>query len=203
MLTINKKYTIFKSASLPPPFHILILIYGSSYITSDNVMKKNYAFYPEIMKTISASLAKFMNYGEQKQINTFSLIFNALFELRKPLSYYINNDSDNNISNNKFLTGGAPLNTSQYDSKLITKNPQDQSASKIAYSITIDMELHPGTSLTPEEINESKCNSKYNAIKKAFSEFTGRPYQIPPVYRVTQTKKNVGGKRNRITRKIY
>ena len=50
------------------------------------------------------------------------------------------------------------------------------------------MEVHPGTSLTPEQINEYKCNSKYNAIRKAFSEFTGKPYIIPPVY--TKTKKN-------------
>ncbi len=38
-------------------------------------------------------------------------------------------------------------------------------------------------SLTPEQINESKCNSKYNAIRKAYSEFTGKPYVIPPVYK--------------------
>jgi hypothetical protein len=83
----------------------------------------------------------------------------------------------------------------------ITKKPEDSDSSKIAYSITIDMELHPGTSLTPQQISESKCNTKYNAIRKAFAEFTGKPYVIPPVYPKTKnnTKKNIiqskGGKR--------
>ena len=72
----------------------------------------------------------------------------------------------------------------------ITKKPDDSDASKIAYSIIIDMELHPGTSLTPQQISESKCNTKYNAIRKAFAEFTGRPYVIPPVYNKTIKNKN-------------
>jgi hypothetical protein len=45
------------------------------------------------------------------------------------------------------------------------------------------MEVHPGISLTPKQINESKCKSKYNAIRKAYSEFTGKPYVISPVYK--------------------
>ena len=72
----------------------------------------------------------------------------------------------------------------------ITKKPEERDSSKIAYSIIIDMELHPGTSLTPQQISESKCNTKYNAIRKAFAEFTGRPYVIPPVYNKTVKNKN-------------
>ena len=94
--------------------------------------------------------------------------------------------------------GGYPY---SYDSRIITKNPEQQNSSKIAYAITIDMELHPGTSLTPEQLEKSKCNSKYNAIRRAFSEFTGRPYVITPVYQKPETRKNTGGKRNKITRK--
>jgi hypothetical protein len=89
----------------------------------------------------------------------------------------------------------------QYDSRFITKKPEERDTSKIAYGITIDMELHPGKSLTPEQLNESKCNSRYNAIRKAFSEFTGRPYVIPPVYKTSQTKKKIGGNHNKITRR--
>ena len=51
------------------------------------------------------------------------------------------------------------------------------------------MELYPGKSLTPEQLKNSKCNSKYNAIKKAFSEFTGKPYNITPVYQKSPAKK--------------
>jgi hypothetical protein len=85
----------------------------------------------------------------------------------------------------------------------IKKTSKNRYISKLAYEIVIDMELHPGTSLTPQQINESKCHSKYNAIRKAFSEFTGRPYVIPPVYKTTQTKKNVGGRQKRITRRRH
>jgi len=72
----------------------------------------------------------------------------------------------------------------------ITKKPEDRDSSKISYAITIDMELHPGTSLTPEQISQSKCNTKYNAIRKAFAEFTGRQYVIQPVYNKTVKNKD-------------
>jgi hypothetical protein len=47
--------------------------------------------------------------------------------------------------------------------------------------------------LTPEQLSQSKCNSRYNAIRKAYSEFTGKPYVIPPVYTEPKnnTKKNL------------
>ena len=83
----------------------------------------------------------------------------------------------------------------------MTKKNYQNESSKIVYTITIDMELHPGTTLSKEQIIESKCNSRYNAVRKAFSEFTGRPYVIPPVYPKSKnnTKKNIiqtkGGKR--------
>jgi hypothetical protein len=96
-----------------------------------------------------------------------------------------------------------------YQGVSIAKRPEDRDSSKIAYSITIDMELHPGTSLTPKQISESKCNSRYNSIRKAFAEFTGRPYIIPPVYNTATnttnntTRKNDGqtGGRSRKTRR--
>ena len=49
------------------------------------------------------------------------------------------------------------------------------------------------TSLTPEQIEKSKCNNKYNAIRKSYAEFTGKPYVIPPVYQNTR-KRQVAGK---------
>jgi hypothetical protein len=76
------------------------------------------------------------------------------------------------------------------------KNPEDRGSSKLAYSVKIDMELHPGTSLTPQQISQSKCSNRYNSIRKSFAEFTGRPYVIPPVYPTNQNtrKRQVGGK---------
>jgi hypothetical protein len=60
---------------------------------------------------------------------------------------------------------------------------KDKDNSQLAYTITIDMELSPGTSLSPEEISSAKCNSKWNSIRKSWSELTGKPYVIAPVYK--------------------
>jgi hypothetical protein len=91
----------------------------------------------------------------------------------------------------------------QYSSS-ITKKPEEKSQSKLAYEIKIDMDLHPGTSLTPEQIEKSKCNNKYNAIRKSYAEFRGKPYIIQPVYPQKpeqKTKKNTqqakGGRKTR------
>ena len=74
------------------------------------------------------------------------------------------------------------------------ENPQ------IAYYITIDMELRPGTSLTFEEIKNAKCNRKLNSIKKDWSGLTGAPYSIRPVY----TQKTLrGGNKTRNKRILF
>jgi len=59
---------------------------------------------------------------------------------------------------------------------------------------SIDLELHLGTTITLEEKQKLNCQSKWNAVKKAYSEFTGKPYVIKPIY------KNIGEKNNT---KIY
>ena len=69
-------------------------------------------------------------------------------------------------------------------------NEPTNNKSKLAYYITVDMELYPGTTIPPEEINNLKCNQKWNAVRKAYAEFIGKPYTIPPVYREEKTKNN-------------
>jgi hypothetical protein len=66
---------------------------------------------------------------------------------------------------------------------------ENKDSTQLAYYINIDLELHPGTSITPEEAKKLKCNQKWNNVRKAWSEFTGKPYVIPPVYQ-TKTLKN-------------
>jgi hypothetical protein len=72
------------------------------------------------------------------------------------------------------------------------------------------MEVHPGTSIKPEEMKTLKCQQKWNAIRKAYASFVGKPYTIPPVYQTVknkpseadnQTRNNKRGGRNK-TRKI-
>ena len=71
--------------------------------------------------------------------------------------------------------------------KIMKKGEIDPS--QIAYYITIDLELHPGTSITPEEMKQSKCRQKWNSVRKAYSEFVGKPYAMTPIYH-TKTLKN-------------
>ncbi len=226
IITLEKSYTIFKANNLPPPFHILILIYGSSYVTADYLMRKNFNVYSEYLSSINNSVKKIYLNKELVNSEIFIKAFTTLFNLNKPLDAYIKKqeyEEDTNQQNalalenpntfNENMSGGNTYNanqstnmprpvyryTPQYNINNLIKKQSE--ISKIAYAITIDMELHQGTSLTPEQISESKCKSRYNSIRKAFSEFTGRPYIIQPVYQSSQTKKNVGGKQNRFTRK--
>ena len=60
----------------------------------------------------------------------------------------------------------------------------------IAYYITIDMELYPGTKIPPEESKNLSCNKKWNSVRKAYADFTGKPYVVPPVYKIDKTRKN-------------
>ena len=52
--------------------------------------------------------------------------------------------------------------------------------------------MKKGSPLTPGEISESKCTRKWNTVRKAFANFTGKTYTIPPVYDYSnkQTLKN-------------
>ena len=79
---------------------------------------------------------------------------------------------------------------------------RDMKESQLAYAINIDMELYPGKSLSEEQLKKSKCNSRYNAVKKAFSNFTGIQYKIPSPYNKTAKNttnvKNISNKTRRI-----
>jgi hypothetical protein len=183
----DKWYTIFEKDGLIPPIHILLLIYGSFYIWLDDEAKQNFSLYIKIMKLIHNSMKKIAEIPDNE---TFMKIFNAIFP----------SSSKENTLSNKIMTAGADgatpdvkpvYNYNYYNQPL--KTNIDKDFSKIAYGITVDLELHEGTSLTPQQIMESKCNNKYNNIRKSYAEFVGKPYVLPPVYN--------GGSRRK-TRKI-
>jgi hypothetical protein len=99
---------------------------------------------------------------------------------------YNNNYNNNNNYPNNFL-----------------KRDAVRDVSKIGYYISIDLELKKGSPLTPEEISESKCTRKWNSVRKAFANFTGKTYAIPPVYDYSnkQTLKNKSNnKPNNVTK---
>ena len=68
------------------------------------------------------------------------------------------------------------------------------------------MELHPGTTMSEEEKASAKCNNKWNAIRKSYAAFVGKPYVIPPLYKkYSKTLKMNENKKpnNNITKKNY
>ena len=78
--------------------------------------------------------------------------------------------------------------TSYNNQELIKKNI-NLDPNQLAYYITVDLELYPGTTIEPEEQAKLKCNSKWNSIKKAYSAFIGKPYVIPPLYSLKSKSK--------------
>ena len=104
---------------------------------------------------------------------------------------------------NDNTTGGASDNNYRYQNsnKLpssFIKKEENSDSSKIGYYISIDMELQKGTSLSPQELSHAKCNRKWNSVRKAFADFTGMKYVIPPVYnnKTQKQKQNQGETQN-------
>jgi hypothetical protein len=98
---------------------------------------------------------------------------------------------------NDSLVGGK----TSYNYKLIKKE-EDKKLNELAYYITIELELHPGTTISPEEMKNYKCKQKWNSIRKAYSEFTGKPYIISPIYPNKSIKNNTrkyGGRKKNST----
>lgn len=50
----------------------------------------------------------------------------------------------------------------------------------LCYHITIDLELYRGENLTPEQLENAKCNNKWEAIRKAYAEMSGQRYIMYP-----------------------
>lgn len=66
-----------------------------------------------------------------------------------------------------------PYGTQPFLAKNMVKRDNEYDNSKLAYYITIDMELHPGTSITPQEQKVLKCRQKWNSVRKSLCGFRG------------------------------
>ena len=189
-----------------PPIYILFTIFGSYFTNiTDEEEKQKFTFKKEIMFGVQDIIDnKIYN---NSNYNTF---FYPTFKLYFPYSKIkkpVEGSTDLKAIENGAIEGGAvPLynrnpiynSTNPYLAKNMLKRENDYDGSQIAYYITIDMELKPGTSLLPTELKNAKCNSKWNAVRKSYSELVGKPYVITPVYE-NDTKKYrpKGGKRNK------
>jgi len=131
-------------------------------------------------------------------------------------NYSYNRYNNNYPYNNNNYPYNNPYNNRPYNRynkpyfnprrQLVNTNKKDDDV-YIAYYITIDMELYPGNTIPPEELSNLRCTQKWNAVRKAYSDFSGKPYVIPPVYSINKhyknnTHKNNTQKHNR-TKKYY
>jgi hypothetical protein len=226
-------YSLFNrnNIDLPPPLYILFLLYGSKYVSMAD--KSQFTFFPTIFAILHDSFRQIIAQNNQDSI-TFLTIFNEYFP-----SQYIADLLDIQLAANQGANleeanqqppsnpiGGAINNyrypyRNMYPSNFV-KREENRDTSKIGYYISIDMELQKGTSLSPEQLNDAKCNRKWNSVRKSFADFTGRKYVIPPVYtnktqkqnqkqnvtknnkQITnnETRKQTGGKRNRTYKRL-
>ena len=65
----------------------------------------------------------------------------------------------------------------------MVKNETQNNNSKLAFNIKIGLELYPGKNVSKEELKLLKCNSRWEDVKKSWSEFTGKSYIIKPNYK--------------------
>jgi len=178
-----------RDSEILPPIYILFLIYGSYYIRQTNEYKENFSFFPTFMKIIENSFKNMIDTmydGDDNLLNKFNHYFNVNFpgnninqSLPQIENDYQEGGKNRNPYNNRY-------NKPSY--KMVKTDEKDKS--NIGYYITIDMELHPGLTLTPQELKESLCRQKWNAVRKAYAGFMGQPYVIPPVYQMNKTVKN-------------
>ena len=101
-----------------------------------------------------------------------------------------------NLRSRTSQSGGEETNTINVTPLITipTKTTNDQRilnldrSSGISYHIVLDMELIKGTTLTDEDKSKLVCRRRWNTIRKAYSEFMGKKYIIPPVYDDTPSK---------------
>jgi hypothetical protein len=175
------------------------------YVTSYRILlpeeKANYAIFQEIMNVFDISLGRIASSptppgktdNQWDQIlRLFSRYFTDKFPSVIPFQ---------RVARPLIMSGGIGRSqynytrTPYYAENMLKKN-QEYDPSKLAYSITVYMELYPGTSIPEGELKKLQCTSKWNAVRKAWSEFTGKPYIIKPVYSMldnnkTQSNKNI------------
>jgi hypothetical protein len=176
-----------------PPIYILFIIYGSFYktLTPENI--SNFNFKPEIMAAIDSVVN-----NKLLKDNVDALDYYNQFKLFFP-------DSNIQSPQEEAKKGGQspyyPANRRPYYSpyyapyrspyaEQIMKKPDSEDKSKLAYYITIDLQVYPGKSIPPNEIANLKCNNKWNVVRKAYSKLTGSTYVIPPIYNTVKTLKN-------------
>ena len=186
-ITITK--TMFNKNEVPP-IYLLFLIYGSSYSVFEQQSRYKFVFYNKLMKTIDNIIKQYLLTNQDiNYYNTFKYYFPDS-KIEKPIINSVNDIQSGGVIINKNYLLSKP-----YAAERLMKKETDKS--KISYYITIDMELHPGKTMTPDELKKIKCRQKWNAVRKAYARFVGKPYIIPPVYQNTTVRNKEENKTNK------
>jgi len=105
--------------------------------------------------------------------------------------------------NNNSLYSSSPYNSSPYNSSPYNSSPyanpllgynrfspyqqfKKPDPVKIAYSITVEMTLYPGTKLNISDHINIQCIKSGNALNKSVHNLIGRPYTIKPIWKFKQ-----------------
>jgi len=196
VVNITHKVAIFdrNDYKVMPPLYILFLIYGSFYNVLNNESKHDFSFYPGMFNVIDSCL-KNIEQSSTDMKNKFMQLSNKYFPKNQTGGQRYNYRYNNPYPYNPYPYNN-PYN-SYYNPVInkMLKKEDEKEKSNLAYDITIDMELHPGTKLTPAELRSGKCNNKWNAVRKSYATLTGQQYIIPPVY--DKLPKNKSQKENK------
>ena len=194
-----------------PPFYIIFFIYGCNYFGLEAYQKDLFSWYPVIMaqidEIVNAILQDTTPYTKndapknEQFIRYFNQFFikNQMTHNKIAINSLINNSLlSNSQTNNQLIPKrggylqypsnyGNPYGNpygSSYERPYLARNmlKQNYDQSKLAYYITINMELYPGTEISPEIKKQFKCRGKWNAVKIAYANFRGLPFVPQPMY---------------------
>jgi hypothetical protein len=192
-ISIFNRGSINQSPDLLPPIYIIFLIYATYYRTLRSDNKREFALfeYSHFMMLIDECIQRIIDRHDDVFISIYNLLF-PFYSIRQQSMLQIGGYSPQYRYQSQQPYRYNPYRyPTQYlkpvQQSMVKKN-NDYDTSKLAYSITIDMELYPGTKIPEDQLKKLKCTSKWNAVRKAWADFTGKPYIIKPVYSMLENK---------------
>jgi hypothetical protein len=213
---IKLKKTIFvrddnKSIGIPP-IYILFTIYGMLYsnLIEDNFnfQKQNFPYNKPLMDAFENTIKQIKSKFSQEDYAKFYTSFMKYFpnsRIPKPTDRGGSKLNDIDVQEGGYTTpynynpNRYPSYPNRYPSypnrypqySQYTKNAiKVPDTSQLAYYITIDLQLQPGTSISPEEKKNLNCNHKWNAVRKSYSQLLGKQYNPKPDYSLLAPPKN-------------
>ena len=210
--TSVKEVIFNKGGNIFPPFYIIFLVFASYYINViDEKNKGAFQIFPNnllaLLDNIFKNILKNPNNSTKTFINLVREFFHPTILRENNNAGTIDIDGGSNERTGTGM-GGAPTYSNQpryarpypyqnqpmfyqrpvqmqmpyVSSYLKNQNPLESNKTSISYYITINMELHRGTSLSKEELSNVKCKQRWNAVRKSYADMRGLEYTTLPDY---------------------